>query len=64
MSFLDSRLSRLFRPPDNLAEVAQQVQDLRSTLFSAIQDIAVLKEMLQEKGCQMTRLTGDCVLSV
>ena len=45
-----SPLERLFRTPNTVEELASQVEVLRSALMSAIQDIAVLKELLREKG--------------
>ena len=44
-----SRLFRLFAKPADNTSLAQQVGDLRNILLSAIQDIAVLKESLQER---------------
>ncbi len=43
------RLFRLFQPASDLEGLSRQVQDLRATLLSAIQDIAVLKAMLRER---------------
>jgi hypothetical protein len=50
MGFLDSRLFRLFQPSNSLGELNHRIDDLRYTLNSAIQDIAVLKQVLKEKG--------------
>ena len=50
MGFLESRLFRLFQPAQAAAQPSQQIADLRHTLLSAIQDIAVLKALLREKG--------------
>src|SRR5207244_2789323 len=44
----DMRFARLYRQSDDVREIAAQVQDLRSVLFSAIQDIAVLRRMLEK----------------
>ena len=49
MSFLEPRLFRLFQSPRNVKELSRQIEDLRHTLLSAIQDI-VLKTLLREKG--------------
>jgi hypothetical protein len=50
MSILESRFFRLFRPSQDVSAPTLHIEDLRSTLISAIQDIVVLKAMLQEKG--------------
>jgi hypothetical protein len=50
MKFFNSRAFRLFRSAENVSEISQQMQDLRHVLFSTIQDVTVLIEMLQEKG--------------
>jgi hypothetical protein len=50
MSFLESRLFRLFQSPRNVKELSRQSEDLRHTLLSAIQDVVVLKTLLREKG--------------
>ncbi len=50
VSYFGARLFRLFQNPKGLGDLAQQVQDLRATLFSATQDIAVLRELLEAKG--------------
>jgi hypothetical protein len=52
MGLFDSRFFRLFGRPGSVevAQLAQQVDDLKLTLASAIQDIVVLKTLLQEKG--------------
>jgi len=46
----DTRLFRLYKPSGDLREISAQLQDLRAVLFSAIQDIAVLRKMLEAKG--------------
>ena len=50
MSFFQDRFSRMFLTPTSLEELTQQIQDLRYTLNSAVQDIVVLKNVLEEKG--------------
>jgi hypothetical protein len=50
MSFLESRLFRLLQSPRNVKELSRQIDDLRHTLLSAIQDIVVLKTLLSENG--------------
>ena len=44
------RLFRLYQTPKSLDELTQQVQDLRDTLNSAVQDLVLLKSVLEEKG--------------
>jgi|SRR5688572_6694317 len=52
MELFEKRFFRLFarRESLELSQLAQQVNDLTITLVSVIQDVAVLKTMLQEKG--------------
>lgn len=51
MGIFEKRFFRLFARRENLeiSQLAQQVDDLTVTLVSVIQDVAVLKTMLQEK---------------
>lgn len=44
------RLFRLFYQTEEPSRVAGQIQDLRHTLFSLIQEVEVLKGMLREQG--------------
>ena len=50
MSFFEERSFRLFLTPKTVEELARQIQDLLHTLNSAVQDLVVLKEVLEEKG--------------
>ena len=50
VSFFEDRSFRLFLTPKTVEELAKQIQDLRHTLNSAVQDLVVLKEVLEEKG--------------
>ena len=50
MSFFQERLFRLFLTPKSLEELSQQIQDLRYTLNSAVQDLVLMKGVLEEKG--------------
>jgi hypothetical protein len=50
MDIFNSRLFRLFQPSKSVEELNQRIEDLRYTLNSVVQDIAVLKEILEEKG--------------
>ena len=48
MGLFDFRYGRLFRRPSTQTQVADQLADLRHTLNSMAQDIAILQEMLGE----------------
>jgi hypothetical protein len=64
----ESRMFRLFNKSANPQDLAQQNADLLAVLLSAIQDVAVIKELLQEKGVwdetlykelRLQRMIGD-----
>jgi PHD/YefM family antitoxin component YafN of YafNO toxin-antitoxin module len=50
VSYFEDRLFRLFLTPKSVEELSRQIQDLRYTLNSVVQDLAVMKEVLEEKG--------------
>src|SRR5579872_5798053 len=50
MDFTKTRLFRMHAQAKEIETLSQAVADLRHTLFSAIQDIAVLKKALASKG--------------
>lgn len=50
MGIFQDRLFRLYDTPKTLADLTQQVQDLRDILVSAVQDIVVLKTCLEQRG--------------
>jgi len=50
MGFFQDRFSRMFLTSTSLEELSQQIQALRYTLNSAVQDLVVLKNVLEEKG--------------
>lgn len=55
MSLDKTRFLRTFRDPRTLDELSEQFADLRHILFSALQEIEVLKKMLR-KGVSSTPL--------
>ena len=69
MNIMDyERYIRIYWEPKSLEELAQQIKDLRYTLNSAIQDLAVLKGVLEENGLmdaalykqlRLKRMLGD-----
>ena len=50
MDLVRRRLFRLYHQTEEPSRVAEQIQDLRHTLFSLIQEVEVLKGMLREQG--------------
>lgn len=46
--FFDSRIADLFREPTTQAETVKQLAALRHALLSVIQDLAVMKQVLQD----------------
>jgi hypothetical protein len=50
MDFTQSRLFRMYGEPKDVDALGRVVADLRHALFSAIQDIAVLKSALADRG--------------
>lgn len=49
MSLDKTRFLRIFRDPRTFDELSAQFADLRHILFSALQEIEVLKKMLRER---------------
>ena len=44
------RFIRIFHKTDTMAGLVEQVEDLRETLTSVIKDVAVMQQMLRERG--------------
>jgi len=68
MDFTQSRFFRMHAEPKTIESLSAAVADLRHTLFSAIQDIAVLTEVLKRnqlldetlyKELRIQRMLGD-----
>ena len=50
MGFFQDRPFRMFQPSKSIEELAVRIEDLRHILNSAVHDIVVLKNVLEEKG--------------
>jgi hypothetical protein len=50
MEFIDQRIFQLLKRPEDFTEMRTQMEALRYTLLSVIQDVTVMQDMLERKG--------------